>query len=394
MSKCHKVYKGDIIFCLFDVPETPRTVGLSNYDGMITGAYTVFKCSTPLLAQYFELFYLAMDDRKLLSPLYSGLRNTIPSERFVAIKTPIPPAEEQAGIVRFLDWATRKIERAIRAKRKLIALLNEQKQVIIHQAVTRGLNPAVPLKPSGIPWLGDIPTHWEVERLKSVADFWVSNVDKIPNSMEVPVLLCNYTDVYYHDFISSDMELMKSTATHAEIQKFHLQVGDVVITKDSEIWNDIAVPALVVKTVPNMVCGYHLAMVRPYSDKLCGKYLLRVLQSKKLAYQFYIASTGVIRHSLPKRAIGGAIIPFPSLEEQELICSYLDEKLSRIEKITTETRIAIKHMEEYRTRLVADVVTGQVDVRGVQLPAEVEEPLPEEPEAEEELDELLEAEVL
>ena len=102
MGTSQEVREGDLVFCLFDVPETPRTVGLSPHNGMITGAYTIFECPNPKLAQYFELFYRAMDDRKLLSPLYSGLRNTIPPSRFIGTKTPQPPAEEQAAMVRFL----------------------------------------------------------------------------------------------------------------------------------------------------------------------------------------------------------------------------------------------------------------------------------------------------
>jgi type I restriction enzyme S subunit len=145
MGTSQEVRPGDLVFCLFDVPETPRTVGLSRHNGMITGAYTVFECANPDLAQYFELFYLAMDDRKLLSPLYSGLRNTIPPVRFLGTKTPQPPPKEQAAIVRFLDWANARLERTIRAKRQVIALLTEQKQAIIHRAVTRGLDPSVPL---------------------------------------------------------------------------------------------------------------------------------------------------------------------------------------------------------------------------------------------------------
>jgi type I restriction enzyme S subunit len=141
-------------------------VGLSRHNGMITGAYTVFEPLGRCSPEYFELFYRAMDDRKLLSPLYSGLRNTIPADRLLGTKTPLPPPDEQAAIVRFLDHANRKIDGFIRAKRKLIGLLNEQKQAIIHRAVTRGLDPDVPLKPSGIPWLGDIPQHWEVRRAK------------------------------------------------------------------------------------------------------------------------------------------------------------------------------------------------------------------------------------
>jgi type I restriction enzyme S subunit len=166
MGTSQEVRNGDLVFCLFDVPETPRTVGLSHHDGMITGAYTVFECSDPGLSTFLDFFYRAMDDRKLLSPLYSGLRNTIPPTRFLGTKTPVPPPDEQAAIVRFLDHADRRIRRYIRAKQKLIKLLEEQKQAVIHRAVTRGLDPNVRLKPSGVEWLGDVPEHWDVMPIK------------------------------------------------------------------------------------------------------------------------------------------------------------------------------------------------------------------------------------
>ena len=115
MGTSQEVREGDLVFCLFDVPETPRTVGLSKHHGMITGAYTVFECKDNQLARFLEAFYIAMDDRKLLSPLYSGLRNTIPPPVLLGQKTPLPPAQEQAAIVRFLDHADRNIRRYIRA---------------------------------------------------------------------------------------------------------------------------------------------------------------------------------------------------------------------------------------------------------------------------------------
>ncbi len=156
------VRKGDLIFCLFDVPETPRTVGLSGHDGMITSAYTVFDCLGPASAAFIDLLYRMADDRKLLSPLYSGLRYTIPPTRLLGAKSPVPPDDEQAAIVRFLSHMDRRMGRYIRAKQKLIKLLEEQQEVIVQRAVTRGVDATVSLKPSGVEWLGDVPEHWEV----------------------------------------------------------------------------------------------------------------------------------------------------------------------------------------------------------------------------------------
>ena len=167
MGTCQEVRNGDLVLCLFDVPETPRTVGLSPHNGMITGAYTVFECDDPMLGRFLEAFYIAMDDRKLLSPLYSGLRNTIPPSRFLGIKTPVPTPGEQTAIVRFLDHADRWIRRYVRAKKRVIGLLEEQKQAIIYLAVTgqidvRSGEPYPAYKDSGVQWLGEVPEHWRL----------------------------------------------------------------------------------------------------------------------------------------------------------------------------------------------------------------------------------------
>jgi type I restriction enzyme S subunit len=129
------VRPNDMIFCLFDIDETPRGVGLSNQSGMITGAYDVFSPTPRIDPRFLNHYYRFIDDGKLMKPLYTGLRKTIQRGTFAGLKTPCPPPDEQEAIVRFLDHANRKIDGFIRAKRKLIGLLNEQKQAIVHRAV-------------------------------------------------------------------------------------------------------------------------------------------------------------------------------------------------------------------------------------------------------------------
>ena len=158
------VEPGDLIFCLFDIDETPRTVGISRLSGMITGAYTRFTCVDETLREYLFRLYLSLDNGKLLKPLYSGLRKVIPKAAFLSAKIALPPNKEQAAIVRYLDHADDRIRRYISAKERLITLLEEQKQAIIHRAVTRGLDPHV-RSASGVEWLGDVPAHWEVRRV-------------------------------------------------------------------------------------------------------------------------------------------------------------------------------------------------------------------------------------
>jgi type I restriction enzyme S subunit len=218
--------------------------------------------------------------------------------------------------------------------------------------------PAYPkYKSSGVEWLGDVPEHWEVKRLKTSATCWVSNVDKVPAEDELPIRLCNYTDVYYNDHITSDMDLMETTATADEIRRFGLRVGDVVITKDSEEWNDIAVPALVKKTAPDLVCGYHLAIVRSHPKTLLGDYLLRAFQSCAVNQQFQVAASGVTRYGLPKASIGDAWVPLPAPTEQRSIAAFLDRETGRIDQLVAKKQILIERLKEKRTALISRTVT-------------------------------------
>ena len=160
------VESGNIIFCLFDVDETPRTVGLSSIDGMITGAYNVFSIKG-INSQFYYYYFLAVDEAKALRPLYSGLRKVVKTERFAGLRIPVPPEEEQRQIVAYLDYKSNKINERICQRERELQTLSELKQAEIAAVVTRGLDPNVPMKESGIEWLGKIPAHWEVRKIKN-----------------------------------------------------------------------------------------------------------------------------------------------------------------------------------------------------------------------------------
>ncbi len=212
-------------------------------------------------------------------------------------------------------------------------------------------------RPSGVEWLGDVPEHWQSKRLKGAATYWVSNVDKVAAEDEMSVRMCNYTDVYYHEHISPSMELMETTATPEEVRRFGLKVDDVVITKDSEEWSDIAVPSLVVESAPNLICGYHLAIIRPKKSELLGRFLLRVFQACAVNQQFQVAATGVTRYGLPKSSIGEAWLPLPSLPEQCAIADFLDSEMAKIDTLVTKKRTLIERLNEKRTALISRTVT-------------------------------------
>jgi type I restriction enzyme S subunit len=212
-------------------------------------------------------------------------------------------------------------------------------------------------RPSGVTWLGSVPEHWHVKRLRTAASYWVSNVDKIPDEDEKSVRLCNYTDVYNHEHIRADMDFMEATATSDEIRRFGLRVGDVLITKDSEEWSDIAVPALVVTTASDFVCGYHLAIVRPEPPKLFGPFLLRAFQSSAVNQQFQVAANGVTRYGLSKSAIGQAWLPLPPLPEQRAIADFLDAQTATLASLVAKRQALVERLREKRASLISQVVT-------------------------------------
>jgi len=219
------------------------------------------------------------------------------------------------------------------------------------------MKPYPTYKPSGIPWLGDIPAHWEVRRLKNIAQIIPSNVDKITVEGEKPVKLCNYVDVYKNEHIDHEIDFMKATATDAEINKFLLKKGDVLITKDSESWNDIAIPALVTTDFNDVLCGYHLALLRPQFPEIDGNYLFRSLQSKAFNHQFEIEATGITRYGIDYYAIGNTFFLLPPLAEQQAIAAYLDGETARLDALADRYRRLLALLDEKRRALITHAVT-------------------------------------
>ncbi|MEQ8278965.1 MAG: restriction endonuclease subunit S [Deltaproteobacteria bacterium] len=207
------------------------------------------------------------------------------------------------------------------------------------------------------PWLNSLPPKWRALRLRHVASVSNSSVDKKSEDGGHPVRLCNYTDVYYNDFISNQMDLMTATATTSEIRRFGLQTGDVAITKDSETWNDIAIPACVREELDNVVCGYHLTLLRPRPDRLQGRYLLRALQAQGIREQFWVAANGVTRFGLGQLGIKDALIPLPPISTQLDIADFLDRKTAAIDALIDKKQKLLDLLAEKRAALINHAVT-------------------------------------
>lgn len=224
----------------------------------------------------------------------------------------------------------------------------------------RRFRPYPAYKDSGVEWLGEVPAHWEMQRLKAMASVQLSNVDKKSLEGQEPVRLCNYTDVYYHDRITSDLEFMAATATPEQVSRFSLREGDVLITKDSESWTDIAVPAVVAEDLPGVLCGYHLAHIRP--KRAChGPFLARSFSAIGPRYQFEVAANGITRFGLTGDAIGTAVFAVPPESEQRAIAAYLDWETARIDALVAKKERLIELLREQRIGLITRAVTKGLD---------------------------------
>ena len=214
---------------------------------------------------------------------------------------------------------------------------------------------------SFLAWTNQLPDNWEVMPLRSVARYVVSNVDKVPNDDEIPVRLCNYMDVYNNEFITPTLEFMHATASETEIVKFGLAVDDVLITKDSESWDDIGVPALVRETAGDLVCGYHLALIRPFEQKMDGAFLFRCLQAKPIQVQLELAANGVTRFGIPKFEIGTVKLPLPPLPQQRVIADYLDRETARLDALVAAKERVLALLAEKRRAFVTHAMTRGLD---------------------------------
>ena len=272
----------------------------------------------------------------------------------------LPPLSEQAAIVRYLDHVDRRIRRYIGAKKKLIKLLEEQKQAFIHRAVTRGLDPNVRLKPSGMEWLGDVPEHWTTERLKSSMNNVVEQTTERRGA-----------DLYV---ALEHVESWTGRLRHAALDvSFDSQVkyfrsGDVLFGKLRPYL------AKVTRPTSDGVCVGEFLVLRPRHAHATAAYMEQLLRSKPIIDAVNGSTFGAKMPRADWQFMGGMAVALPPLPEQAAIVAYLDKATADIDTTIDRARRKIELLGEYRTRLIADVVTGKLDVHeaAARLPDERE----------------------
>jgi type I restriction enzyme S subunit len=341
-------------------------VGVSAYHGIISTAYSVYRSrpSSGIIPKYLHELVRSYAFKWELHVRSKGIwisRLQLTDTAFLDAPIPLPPTEEQEAIARFLDHADGRIDRAIRAKRKVIALLNEQKQAIIHKAVTRGLNPDAPLKPSGIPWLGDIPAHWEVRRAK----YLFREVDeRSKEGKETHLAMSQRLGLVP----SSQVESAMRSESYAGAKL--CQEGDLVLNRLKAHLGVFALAKQVGVISPDYTVFRKCASISM-------EYYESVLRSSACRRELRVRAKGLVEGfwRLYTDDFYDIRLPIPPLDEQREIMSAIGIETESLSTAIARKEREIELLREYRTRLTADVVTGKLDVRDAAKPLPSESPV-------------------
>jgi type I restriction enzyme S subunit len=332
---------------------------------MVTGAYTVGRAKAGISAQYLYNFYLSRDQYKAFKMYYTGLRNVIRSETFNAIPCPIPPIDEQIGIAKFLEIETAKIDILVAEQEKLIELLKEKRQAVISNAVSKGIDPKVKMKDSGVEWLGEVPDHWSMIKISR-------GFTKIGSGTTPPSDETHWYEGGTIPWITTG-ELREALIT--ETQKFVTQkamekftslalypAGSLAIAMYGATIGRLAI--LGIDAVTNQAC-----CVLSGSTKIQINYAFYWFQAFKLNI-IEIYANGGGQPNINQQIISSLKISCPSKEEQENIIQFLDGEISNINLLILKIEKAIDLLQERRSALISAAVIGQIDVRYYQ-PKEV-----------------------
>ena len=334
-----------------------QRIGLVKERGIITSAYIVLQPREGVNYEYYCYLFKAMDARKFFHGMGSGIRLTLSYDDLKNVLLPVPPREEQDQIVRFLDWKVSSINRLINIKRKEIKDLESMKQATVSSAVTRGLNPNAPMKFSGVKWLGNIPVHWEtIKRRQLLHPVSVKNHPDLPLLSvvrEQGVIVRDVTDKdANHNYIPDDLSGYKVVKKgQFAMNKMKAWQGSYGISP----YTGIVSPAYFIFDVS--------------FDNL--EYFHYAIRSKVYVNFFAQASDGIRVGQWDLQMDKMKEIPFivPSADEQIAIITYIKKTLPKYSKVIEKLKAEINALEEYKEKLISDVVTGKIDVRDVKIPS-------------------------
>lgn len=348
-----KVFQGDMVFCLFDLDCSAVFSGLSEFNGMITSAYDVTKPNedivNPRFLKYWYDSVFAGRNYKIFS---KSVRYTINFDSFKTIKSPVPPKPEQDQIVRYLDWKTSEIDRFVHQKKKQIKKLEELRKKKIDEIVTFGLDKKVNTKLTKAKWMGEVPTYWNEYRLKNL--FREINV-RSEQGLEPHLSMSQKKGLVTDD---EDIERRLLSESYA---------GAKICEKDDLVLNRLKAHLGVFALSPIKGIVSPDYTVLRLNDKVIPKYLEYLLKSNACRGELTVRVRGIVEGfwRLYTEDLGAIPICIPSIEEQKDILNEIIVIDGRVDKLIKAVQEELELIMEYRTKIIADVVTGQIDVRNV-----------------------------
>ena len=352
------------------------SLGVSPYDGIVSPAYCVYRFSSGVHPQFYHHLLRSPVYKARIKAASTGVvesRLRLYTDNLYRLEGLRPPLPEQTAIVRFLDWVDRRIRQVIRAREKRIKLLEEYKQALIHQAVTGQINvrtgkPYPKYKDSGVEWLGKVPEHWEVLALKRVLRCIVDcEHNTAPAVDESPYRVIRTTAVR-NGILRLDGTYCTTQQAYLEwTQRAVPQPGDVVFTREAPAGEACVIPE------GNAFClGQRTVLMKVNPDWYDAQFLVHMIYVGPPRFHIQLASQGSTVGHFNMDDIGWMLVLRPPLDEQQAIVEFLDKQTERIGTAIVATRRAVDLLNEFRTRLTADVVTGKLDVRGYNVVEEID----------------------
>lgn len=285
----------------------------------------------------------------------AGGQKRVPDDFIREYRTGIPPLSEQTAIADFLDRETAKIDGLIAEQERLIELLKEKRQAVISHAVTKGLNPATPMKDSGIEWIDQVPEHWEIKRFQRCV--YVAEGQVNPERSEyssLPLIAPNHIESGTGRLLA----LESASDQGAESGKYLCKKGDVVYSKIRPALRKVCIAP------EDCLCSADMYPLRPHSG-LTNPFLLWSILSEQFSALAVLESQRVAMPKINRESLKEVMIALPPEVEQKHICSFIDATINRIDTLTAEAQKAITLLQERRSALISAAVTGQIDVRGI-----------------------------
>ena len=335
---------------------------ICHHDGIISPAYTVLKYNKKLLNNgYYKYLFKCQKFISEMQTSIVGIREgkNISYEELKYSFLPIPQTIEQQKIAQFLDDKTAKIDQAVDLAEKQIALLKEHKQILIQNAVTRGLNPDVPLKDSGVEWIGQVPEHWSVKKIKHVTSKIGSGITPLgggSNYIDGGIPLLRSQNIHFDRIDLNDVARI-SEFTHNSMKNSKVRKGDVLLN----ITGGSLGRCFYVDSNEEMNVNQHVCIIRP-NKKINTIFLNMLLASEIGQKQIWFFQQGGGREGLNFQAIKNFYLPLPDLEEQQKIAIYLNKQATKIDQAIALKTAHIEKLKEYKSVLINDVVTGKVRV--------------------------------